>query len=89
MEQTAGAGFLINAHSCPVCPGNLLADRIDGYCPTIHHSTIRGFDPHHKQYPCNRTTKGNEEVPRLVETGTRRSAEPLEESYFAGSLLLP
>ena len=24
-----------------------------------------------------------------METGTRRSAEPLEESYFAGSLLLP
>jgi hypothetical protein len=73
MEQTSRAGLHVHAHSRPVCPSNLPTHGINGYSQSFHHSTDRGVDPYPQWYPSNYTTEGNEEIPRLVETGTRRT----------------
>jgi len=89
MDQKSRVELLRHINRRRSHPIDNIGNNVNQCGQNLPPSSILSCDPHNGRYYCSDTPKGSEEIPRLVESRTRRSGEPFEESYFAGRLLLP
>ncbi len=89
MDQKSRVELLGHINRRRSHPIDNIGNKVNQSGQNLHPCSTLSCDHHHGRHYCSDTAKGDEEIPRLVESGTRRSGESLEESYFAGSLLLP